>query len=146
MKQLTLDEKEWSLVCYFVETAIEDLSYRIKECFQDYGEEDLEEMERKIAAGEKLLKRRPQAPPKSFKCDICGGRHPISDKHVAMQIDGEAIDQPMGLVAVCGHCYENEVDAPGWGYSNDYNDPDDYELTGKEYPKWRLKGTRNEEE
>lgn len=53
-----------------------------------------------------------------------------------MLLDGESSDQPMGIELVCPGCYSAKCYEPGYGWSNAYADPDDYELVGD---KWQLK-------
>ena len=56
------------------------------------------------------------------ECLLCGHDRPESDLIEVMELNST---EP---VKVCTHCYENEVNAPGWGWSNDFADTADYEF------------------
>jgi hypothetical protein len=75
------------------------------------------------------------APSPMLECDICSGA--FKSLYPVMMIDGADKNYPMEIMHVCEHCYDSECNAPGWGWSNDYNDPSEYELVDGE---WRWKG------
>lgn len=65
------------------------------------------------------------------ECNVCGRKFYESEMKQAMYVDGADVAQPMDVVWVCDTCYKRDVNADGWGWSNDYASPADYVQIGQ---------------